>query len=275
MVWVRLDDHFDENPKIAAVGPLGIALWVTSLAYCNRNLTDGFIPTSIAIRMLSLEFEHPGDGGTCTVLVGGEPSDDDPQTGSIPDRYYIPNILVYAGLWERVENGYQIHDYAQFQPSKADVEADRASARARMADVRAKRGGSSADVQANTEGSAEVQANFEGSSPYPVPVPVPSLSKDKLSRPASRSIAPEGETPLPPPKKTVETVEWKAEMKRVHGPNLEDFEGTWNFILGSAYLKRRDDRRGYIEGQLLNACKRWVGRNGHVSQTFKSEGIFE
>lgn len=26
MPWVRLDDHFDENPKVLSVGPLGLAL---------------------------------------------------------------------------------------------------------------------------------------------------------------------------------------------------------------------------------------------------------
>ena len=48
MPWVRVDDHFNEHPKLAKVGPLGWGIWLAGLAYCNRNLTDGFIPLSIA-----------------------------------------------------------------------------------------------------------------------------------------------------------------------------------------------------------------------------------
>ena len=31
MPWVRLDDHFDEHPKLAEAGPLGLALWVAGM----------------------------------------------------------------------------------------------------------------------------------------------------------------------------------------------------------------------------------------------------
>ena len=44
MPWVRIDDGYADHPKMAAVGPLGQALWLAGLAYCNRYLTDGFIP---------------------------------------------------------------------------------------------------------------------------------------------------------------------------------------------------------------------------------------
>ena len=28
MPWIKVDDHFDEHPKIAKCGPLGIAMWL-------------------------------------------------------------------------------------------------------------------------------------------------------------------------------------------------------------------------------------------------------
>ena len=162
MVWVRLDDHFDENPKILSVGPLGLALWVSGLAYCNRNLTDGFIPTSIALRLLSLEFEGPGDQTPSTMLVGGRRSGDaDGQIGFVPDRFYIPNLLVVAALWESVPGGYQVHDYAEFQPIRAEIEKERAAKRAA-----GKAGGiAAAQARAVADGQAK-------SKPVPVPVPV-------------------------------------------------------------------------------------------------------
>ena len=56
MAWVKIDDHFDEHPKIAQAGPLAVAVWLAGLAYCNRNLTDGFIPWSKAQGLVSWQF---------------------------------------------------------------------------------------------------------------------------------------------------------------------------------------------------------------------------
>jgi hypothetical protein len=47
MVWVKLDDHFDDDPRIAAVGPAGAGLLAMLLAYSNRNLTDGFLVANV------------------------------------------------------------------------------------------------------------------------------------------------------------------------------------------------------------------------------------
>ena len=33
MPWVRIDDGYADHPKIAAVGPLGQALWFAGLAF--------------------------------------------------------------------------------------------------------------------------------------------------------------------------------------------------------------------------------------------------
>ncbi len=118
MPWVRLDDHFDEHPKIASVGPLGLALWVTALAYCNRNLTDGFIPWTKARSLVAWEYQD-ADGKLYTVAR---------TTGHVGDDVSAPHVidlLVDAGLWEIVDDGYQIHDYADYQPLKAEIEAAR------------------------------------------------------------------------------------------------------------------------------------------------------
>lgn len=164
MVWVRLDDHFDQNPKIAAVGPLGIALWVTGLAYCNRNLTDGFIPWNIAKSLLSWEYlEPPGDNGrrkvqSLSVSCG--------MVGDSVDAERVIDLLLYAGLWDVDDDrgGYRIHDYEQFQPSKEQVLEDRRASADRTAKSRAKSHGSNG--ASNTVGNSV-------STPAPVPVPVP------------------------------------------------------------------------------------------------------
>lgn len=94
MTWVRIDDEFGEHPKIAALSSPAFRAHVLALCYCNRNLTDGYIPLSVA-KMLT------GSARRLTELVEGE-------------------------LWERDENGgYQIHDYLEYNPPREWVEDQR------------------------------------------------------------------------------------------------------------------------------------------------------
>lgn len=163
MPWVRIDDQFPEHPKVAQVGPLGMAMQVAALCYSNRKLTDGFVPRGIARTLL--DWELVANDRIYTVAVTSGMSGDDVTSD------WVIDLLLDAGIWEEVPGGYQIHDYHDYQPSKDDVEAERAAARQRMADVRAKRKRSSSDVRANSSGSS-------GS-----PVPVPSvLSEQKGAR---------------------------------------------------------------------------------------------
>lgn len=340
MAWVKLDDHFDENPKIAKVGPVGIAFYVVGLAYCNRNLTDGFIPWAIAQRLVPMEWIGTrGNGDAERVAFSFAAPTDERVSALIMAASDVIELLLTAGLWEAAPGGYMVHDYASFQPSRATVLAERDAARGRMAGARANKPKRSPELRPNFENvrpnfagsslyqdadpftlpvtgqlppppptpeevdaapagqpamdslsnlfgecSPEVRPNFGGSSEmfarssrYPDPDPDPDPEESPPPPPPSRGRgaraarlgAPEGETPLPRPGKTVETVEWKEVMRSEYAARLEDFEETWQFILGSSYLKKRDDRRSYIEGQLKNAAKRWAekgklnGRNQH------------
>lgn len=171
MPWVRVDDHFDEHPKMAAVGPVGWGVWLAGLAYCNRNLTDGFIPYAIA----------EGIGGSWTIREPVEQGVEENGVRSIRRGSMLWTIgvgsghhgeditaewiiahLVRLGLWEEVEGGYLIHDYDDYQPTKAQVLAEREQKQA------AGRAGGIAAAQARAK--APAQAKFK---PVPVPVPVP------------------------------------------------------------------------------------------------------
>ena len=48
MPWVKLDDGFTDHPKIASLSDSAFRTFVTALCYCNKNLTDGFVPALIA-----------------------------------------------------------------------------------------------------------------------------------------------------------------------------------------------------------------------------------
>ena len=125
MPWVRIDDHFDEHPKLAAAGPLAWALWFAGLAYCNRNLTDGFIPRNVALRLL--DWTHSDGSGEAWQLCVTSPNTGSGfGTGADVDSANVIGVLITAGLWEKTKGGYTIHDYLDYQPSKEEVLAERA-----------------------------------------------------------------------------------------------------------------------------------------------------
>jgi hypothetical protein len=142
VTWVRLDDGFAEHPKMEAAGPLGLALHVAALCYCARHLTDGFVPAGKVPRLLDL-----------------------------PAWRKVAGTLVDAGAWDEVDGGYQLHDYLHYQPSRAEVEADRAKARDRM---RRRRSGGSSGEQPQNFGSGSVAPSR--------PVPSPSTNPLHYSR---------------------------------------------------------------------------------------------
>lgn len=95
MPWVRIDETLPSHPKFLSVGVRGIGLFVAGLCYANQYLTDGFLPT----------------GSVST--VGGE------------DMSETINKLVKAGLWVVQDNGWQVHDFHEYQPKKRAVLRER------------------------------------------------------------------------------------------------------------------------------------------------------
>lgn len=127
MAWVRLDDHFAQHPKIKMAGPLGLAMQVAALCYCNQYLTDGYLPDAAIPSLLHLD--GISMNGWRNELVGGA----DDATWEL-----IVDDLLIAKLWRKVDGGYRIHDYKDYQPSRKDVLADRENARKRQQNHRSR-----------------------------------------------------------------------------------------------------------------------------------------
>jgi hypothetical protein len=106
MAWVRLDDVFDDHPKLLGLPLECVGLHVFGLTYSARHLTDGALTPPIV--------SHLSRG-----------------------RDDLAQQLVDAGLWEALDGGWQIHDFLDYNPSREQVEADRKAARERMRNVRA------------------------------------------------------------------------------------------------------------------------------------------
>ena len=141
MPWVRLADDFYDHPKIIAVGSAAGWLWVCGLAYANRYLTDGYLP-SAAVRRIA-------DDG------------DDPLR--------LAARLVEVGLWEAADAGYRIHDYTNYQPSAQAVKAERKKTAERVASWRKR----SRDNDVSNGASNAVGTGAPGPDPDPVPGPGP------------------------------------------------------------------------------------------------------
>jgi hypothetical protein len=119
-MWVKLDDHFPDHPKVIAAGPLAAWLYVAGLCYANRLLTDGFVPAAMVPRL---------------VLSAGTKHDARPEE--------LAARLCEVGLWTAEHPaggswGYRIHDYTVYQRSKQRVITDRQQNAQRVTDWRKK-----------------------------------------------------------------------------------------------------------------------------------------
>ena len=132
MTWFKIDDSFYDHPKILDLPDSAVALWVRAGCWAARNLTDGFVPSTMPVRLC------------------GDPA------SAVRD-------LVSRGLWRRTRGGFSFHDWHHYQPTRAAVEERRTAARERMKNLRAGR----KDAGEHGSGSLDVRANFARSSRPP------------------------------------------------------------------------------------------------------------
>jgi hypothetical protein len=147
MAWGRVDDSLAFHPKVMLAGNEAMGLWVRALSYSCQQLTDGYITDQMV------------------TVMGG-------QMGS--------QALVECGLWHEVEGGYQFNDWADYQPSRESVLAERDAAKTRMSKFRGKVVTRSEDVRANERRTNEERTENErrlfgvGSALVRAPHPIPS-----------------------------------------------------------------------------------------------------
>jgi hypothetical protein len=155
MAWVRIDDQFTDHPKAAHAGPLGIAMQVAGLCYCNRYLTDGFIPLAIAPRLLDF-----------TGIAEGEPHDVDTKqvNGYAMEWMYVVERLEKAGMWEVVDGGWLIHDYLEYNPSREEMQAKRAEVSEKRAEA-GRRGAAARWQNGKTDGKTDGNRIAKSSKP--------------------------------------------------------------------------------------------------------------
>jgi hypothetical protein len=237
--WVKVDDQFFRNPKVMSAGRDARDLYLVGLCYCAQSLTDGFIPRA-ALRVLGAEAEI-----------------DEAQSGA--DR------LVKVGLWELAAEGYMVHDYLEYQPTKERVLATR--------EVRAEAGRRGGKQKASNLLDKTLAKPKQNSAPYPSRTPSPELTNPIAPEERERSL-PLSDAPTPAPKRrakratpapdampiTVEMEEWAAancpevdlnretrrflDSARSKGREYADWSAAWRGWMTNDYPKALKGAKG-------------------------------
>lgn len=233
MAWVRLDDQFASNPKVLEAGPLGMALQVAALCYCNRHLTDGRLSRPAAATLLT--FEGIGMHMWQGEIAGG---------GEDACWQLVATELVDVGVWHEpghdcaecppIQSGYYLHAYLDFQPSREQVETERKAKSAAGKRGASARWESGADGKSHGRGHSKTDGKSHGTSdadsmaescPDPDPVPDPCSTPPPPPQSESTALA---LVPYPSPP--------TASCREDPGPSFDDF---W-----PSYPKRNGKRLG-------------------------------
>lgn len=222
MPWFKVDDKVWSHPKFAALSDAAQALWLRAGSYAAEKLSDGYIDTRIL-----------------TTLLRGKPK-------TIAE-------LVTAGMWVKVRDGIQFHDWLEYQPSAASVNKEREQARERMANVRANK-----------------KANESRSSDSPDPVPVPDLTDVTNFPGSSPDSTVRAERIDPQLLAVIRDREAKA-VERAHELGIQDPESVWNRLertlrgsitfpdairLAAVILDCSPTFIGNPEGYIATACRK-------------------
>lgn len=101
-MWVRLDDKMPDDPDIDVLSDGAFRLYVASMCFCAKYLTDGYVAADRVTRL----------------LPRFRPS-------------YVAELVTH-GLWlDDLPGGYTLRSYVKYNGSRADWERRKAEAQAR------------------------------------------------------------------------------------------------------------------------------------------------
>lgn len=141
MPWFKIDDTLHSHPKSRRASLAALGLWSMCGSYSMAYKTDGFVPEW---------------------FVAG-----------FKNGKRLAEELVRVGLWLNAirgsEEGYQFHDWTDYQPTSDEIEAEREAARERQRAFRKRR----REARGNGEGDGRVTAtvtrDVTRDSQHPVP----------------------------------------------------------------------------------------------------------
>ncbi len=154
MTWVKLDDQFPIHRKVAGLGDAVYRLASEAIFWCSRNSTDGVIRAA--------ELKESSKRATlprAAELVGRDLWH---AAGDLCTR--CKEMLVDAGTPEP-SDGWVIHDYLKYQPSRVQVDKDRDTKAERQRRWREARKGGSSRNDASTNASRDPPVDASNDAP--------------------------------------------------------------------------------------------------------------
>ena len=133
MPWFKIDDKIHSHPKMRRAGLPAMGLWALAGSHCMDYLTDGVVEAWFV--------------------------------ESWPNGKKLAAELIKVGLWDKHQDGWAFHDWAEYQPTREKVLKERAEALERMHRVRANK-----------------PRTFGVRSATPSPSPSPDLTKTSKSQ---------------------------------------------------------------------------------------------
>lgn len=146
MAYVRIDENAIDHPKFVAISSNAFRLWIEGTSYCQKHLTDGFIP-ALALKRF---------------------------------RYYSPSSLKMllaalvpgkSPLWHDVEGGVTVHDYLTHNDNRETVEKNRQDAKDRYKRWKAGRHNSVANGADNSVANGVIDPPTNATTVPSLPVP--------------------------------------------------------------------------------------------------------
>lgn len=231
MPYVQLDDQIAQHPKVLRAGAEAAWLWACAIAYCNRQLTDGYVPTEALATMGAFR---------------------------TPVRK-LATTLVSVGLFDQVDAGYRIHDYLAQNPDRSTVLQRRALAADRKARQRDRvvrgRGGHAGVTAGHPRDGHEDTSVTVASSRGRVPTPTPTPTDNDRAEPRGESS---------PSLAAVDLHGWRiaalelVELWRQHGPGPD---------VPDVDAMTSDSRKRLREGLALRALDAWEALFRRVSRS--------
>jgi hypothetical protein len=98
VAWFKVDDRYWSHPKVMCLTTSARGVWLSAGSWAAAYLTDGHVPSRILFAIIP-------EPRSKVMAAASE--------------------LVAAGLWTVVDDGWQFHDWDDYQPTKEMVDAVR------------------------------------------------------------------------------------------------------------------------------------------------------
>lgn len=164
-MWARVGDEWWCHPKVMGLGLAPRGLWISALSWsCHQR--KSVVPWTL-LAMLGADESHAAE-------------------------------LVDAGLWKPCGDGWEIHDWAEYQDMSTSEKRALAGAKGGKASGAARRS-KAKQTDAVTSGNVEAGEASAEAGTHPFPTLPKQRARDPLARPRLAEFVPPPAEPIAPP----------------------------------------------------------------------------